>query len=78
MIQKINLAELRPHPDNRPMGINQEKVEQIAAMMQANGYDESKPIKARRMADHYQIIEGEHRWRAAEKAQIDVVPVFVI
>lgn len=78
MIIQVNILELRPHPDNRPLGINQEKVEQIAAMMQASGYDESKPIKARRMADYYQIIEGEHRWRAAEKAQIDVVPVFVI
>lgn len=78
MIQQLSTSQLTPHPDNRPLGINTEKVEQIAAIMAASGYDQSKPIKARRYGDGYQIIEGEHRWRAAKAAGIDTVPVFVI
>lgn len=78
MIKQLKTTELFPHPDNRPLGINQEKVEQLAEMMKANGYDESKPIKARPFEGAYQIIEGEHRWRAAQKAGIEAVPVFVI
>lgn len=78
MIQQLLTSQLTPHPDNRPLGINTEKVEQIAAIMRASGYDQSKPIKARRHGDGYQIIEGEHRWRAAKAAGIDTVPVFII
>lgn len=78
MIEQLSTSVLSPHPDNRPLGINTEKVEQIAAIMTASGYDQSKPIKARRYGDGYQIIEGEHRWRAAKSAGIDTVPVFII
>lgn len=79
MIQQIPIEKLYPHPDNRPLGINEEKVEQLAEMMKVNGYDQSKPIKARPNGkpDAFQIIEGEHRWRAAQKAGIESVPVFV-
>jgi ParB/RepB/Spo0J family partition protein len=78
MIKQLKTTQLFPHPDNRPLGINQEKVEQLAEMMKANGYDESKPIKARPFEGAYQIIEGEHRWRAAQKGGVETVPVFVI
>ena len=78
MIQQLSIKELHPHPDNRPLGVNQEKVEQIAAMMQAVGYDQSKPLKVRKIETGFQIIEGEHRWRAATKAGIEQVPAFVI
>lgn len=78
-IQHLPLSALTPHPDNRPLGIDEEKVDQLAAMMTANGYDESKPIKARPNGSpgSFQIIEGEHRWRAAQKAGIESVPVFI-
>lgn len=80
-IALVNVAHLVPHPDNRPLGINEEKVEQLAAIMQATGYDQSKPIKVRphpEQSGKFQIIEGEHRWRAAQRADIADVPVFVV
>ena len=78
MIQELSIEDLHPHPDNRPLGVNHEKVEQIAAMMQASGYDQSKPLKVRKTEQGFQIIEGEHRWRAAIKAGIEKVPAFII
>ena len=78
MIKEIRGSQLIPHPDNRPLGINEEKVEQLAEMMRQNGYDQSKPIKARPHDGCYQIIEGEHRWRAARKAGIEALPVYVV
>lgn len=84
-ILHVRTTQLFPHPDNRPLGINEEKVEQLAEMMRQNGYDQSKPLKVRpfhysdnQNYEGYQIIEGEHRWRAAQKAGIDEVPVFVV
>ena len=36
-----------------------------------------QPILVRPLADHYEIIAGERRWRAAQQAQLEKVPVFV-
>lgn len=79
-ILHVKPEQLTPHPDNRPLGINEEKVEQLAEMMRQNGYDQSKPLKVRPngSAETYQIIEGEHRWRAAQKAGVETLPVFVV
>lgn len=79
-ILHVRTTQLFPHPDNRPLGINEEKVEQLAEMMRQNGYDQSKPLKVRPngSAEMYQIIEGEHRWRAAQKAGVETLPVFVV
>ena len=79
-ILQIKLDQLIPHPDNRPLGINDEKVDQLAGMMRQNGFDQSKLLKVRPNGSDgtYQIIEGEHRWRAAQKAGIEAVPAFVI
>jgi len=76
----VRLTQLFPHPDNRPLGINEEKVEQLAEMMRQNGFDPTKLLKVRSNGtpDTYQIIEGEHRWRAAQKAGIETVPAYVI
>jgi len=79
-ILKVSPEQLQPHPDNRPLGINEEKVEQLAEMMRQNGFDPTKMLKVRPNGSDgtYQIIEGEHRWRAAQKAGVAEIPVYVV
>ena len=36
-----------------------------------------QPLVVRRLEDHYQIIAGERRWRAAQKAGLREVPVVI-
>ena len=66
----------------QPRGqIDAERLEDLARSIRANGV--IQPIVVRRLAntgtsrDRYQIIAGERRWRAAQRAQLTKVPIVV-
>ena len=51
------------------------KLEELAASIKANGI--IQPILVRRTGNSYRIIAGERRWRAAQRAGLQRVPVVV-
>jgi ParB family chromosome partitioning protein len=51
------------------------RLEELARSIQSNGI--IQPIVVRKMGDRFQIIAGERRWRAAQKAGLAKVPVTV-
>ena len=51
------------------------RLEDLAASIRSNGI--IQPIVVRRDGDRFQIIAGERRWRAAQKAGLARVPVIV-
>jgi ParB family chromosome partitioning protein len=51
------------------------KLEELAASIKANGI--IQPILVRRTGNLYRIIAGERRWRAAQRAGLQRVPVVV-
>jgi ParB family chromosome partitioning protein len=51
------------------------RLEELAASIKANGI--IQPILVRRTGNTYRIIAGERRWRAAQKAGLQRVPVVV-
>jgi len=66
----------------QPRGqIDAERLEDLARSIRANGV--IQPIVVRKLAntgtgrDRYQIIAGERRWRAAQRAQLTKVPIVV-
>ena len=66
----------------QPRGqMDDEKLEDLARSIRANGV--IQPIIVRKLAntgtarDRYQIIAGERRWRAAQRAQLAKVPIVV-
>ncbi len=66
----------------QPRGqMDDEKLEDLARSIRANGV--IQPIVVRKLAntgtsrDRYQIIAGERRWRAAQRAQLTKVPIVV-
>jgi ParB family chromosome partitioning protein len=69
------IEELRPH-DNQPRKtFDDDKLIELAASVKEKGI--IQPLVVRRVADYYQIIAGERRWRAAQKAGLDKVPVVI-
>ncbi|GAB4396140.1 MAG: hypothetical protein OHK0053_09420 [Microscillaceae bacterium] len=62
----LPLAKLSPHPDNRPLGPSEEKIRQLKNLIAQNGFDSSHPLVVRPYSLGYQIIEGEHRYKAAK------------
>ncbi len=76
-ITRLPVDKLDRHPSNRPLGLNLEKIEQIKASMSQYGFYSNQPIVVRPVANHYQIIKGEHRFIAAQELGFVEVPCSV-
>jgi len=78
---EVDLDLLEPN-HYQPRGqMDDEKLEDLARSIRANGV--IQPIIVRKLAntgtarDRYQIIAGERRWRAAQRAQLTKVPIVI-
>ena len=72
---EIDIDLLRPNRDQPRTTMDESKIEELARSIKSNGI--IQPIVVRK-ADHgYEIIAGERRWRAAQRAGLLKVPVVV-
>ncbi len=69
------IEELRPHSNQPRKTFNDEKMAELVASIKEKGV--IQPLVVRRVEDHYQIIAGERRWRAAQKAGLRDLPVVI-
>jgi ParB family chromosome partitioning protein len=69
------IEELRPHGNQPRKNFDDAKLAELAASVKEKGI--IQPLVVRRVADYYQIIAGERRWRAAQKAGLDKIPVVI-
>ena len=70
-VEYLQRGQYQPRQD-----INPEKLQELANSIKVQGI--IQPILVRELsADKYEIIAGERRWRAAQLAQLDKVPVVV-
>ena len=77
--KKIPLAFLRPNPRNPRKAFADQDLEDLVASIREKGI--IQPILARTivgLADIYEIIAGERRWRAAQRAGLHDVPVILV
>lgn len=69
------IEELKPHGKQPRKSFDDGKLAELAASIQEKGI--IQPLVVRKVTDHYQIIAGERRWRAAQKAGLREVPVVI-
>jgi len=69
------VEELKPHSQQPRKYFDDGKMAELVASIKEKGV--IQPLVVRQMADHYQIIAGERRWRAAQKAGLDRIPVVI-
>jgi ParB family transcriptional regulator, chromosome partitioning protein len=77
--QKIPIEFLRPNPRNPRRNFGDESLDELAASIKEKGI--IQPLLARPLAgiaDAYEIIAGERRWRAAQRAGLHEVPIISI
>ncbi len=77
--KKIPLAFLRPNPRNPRKAFDDQDLEDLVASIREKGI--IQPILARTiagLADLYEIIAGERRWRAAQRAGLHEAPVILV
>ncbi|MBK5927042.1 ParB/RepB/Spo0J family partition protein [Rhodobaculum claviforme] len=74
----VPVEQLHPNPEQPRRHFAAEALEELSASIRAKGIIQPlivRPIRDR--ADHYEIVAGERRWRAAQMAQLHDVPVIV-
>jgi ParB family chromosome partitioning protein len=69
----INL--LKPNRFQPRQSFSEQRLEELAESIRQHGF--VQPIIVRKSGDHFQIIAGERRWRAAQRLGLDRVPVLV-
>jgi ParB family chromosome partitioning protein len=74
-IRMIDVAEIRPNPDQPRRHFDEGALDELAASLKARGL--LQPIIVRSHEGGYQIVAGERRWRAAQRAQLHQVPAIV-
>lgn len=75
-VQLIDIAAIAPHPDQPRRHFDEEALSELAASVASRGV--IQPIIVRPAgADRYQIVAGERRWRAAQRAQLHRIPAIV-
>lgn len=74
-ITMLDVASIVPHPQQPRRHFDEAALDELAASIRARGI--LQPIVVRRMGSSYQIVAGERRWRAAQRAGIHQVPVLV-
>lgn len=70
---ELELAQIRPNPFQPRTTWNEEQLQELCDSIKANGI--IQPIIVRKCGDGYQIIAGERRFRAAQMAGLERVPV---
>ena len=74
-IATIAVADIHPNPDQPRRHFADEKLAELAASISKHGI--IQPIVVRPHAGSYQIVAGERRWRAAQRAQIHDILVII-
>ena len=74
-IQMMPVSSIEPHLDQPRRHFDEEALEELAASIQARGL--IQPIVVRPHGHRYQIVAGERRWRAAQRARLHEIPVIV-
>ncbi len=74
-IQMMPVSSIEPHLDQPRRHFDEEKLTELADSIRVRGL--IQPIVVRPHGHRYQIVAGERRWRAAQRAQLHEVPVIV-
>ncbi|MES2699226.1 MAG: ParB/RepB/Spo0J family partition protein [Pseudomonadota bacterium] len=75
-LASLAVASIVPHPDQPRRHFDEAALEELAASIATRGV--IQPVIVRPLPDgRYQLVAGERRWRAAQKAQLHEIPALV-
>jgi ParB family chromosome partitioning protein len=74
-VQMMPVSSIEPHLAQPRRHFDEDALAELAASIEARGL--IQPIVVRPHGHRYQIVAGERRWRAAQKARLHEVPVIV-
>jgi ParB family chromosome partitioning protein len=74
-LKTIAVADVRPNPEQPRKAFEEEAIAELAESIARHGV--LQPILVRPVVDGFEIIAGERRWRAAQRAQLHEIPAII-
>lgn len=74
-LQSIPVSSIEPHPGQPRRTFDEAALEELAASIEQRGV--IQPIVVRPNGHRFQIVAGERRWRAAQRARLHEIPAIV-
>jgi ParB family transcriptional regulator, chromosome partitioning protein len=74
-VRAIEIARIRPNPSQPRQMFDSAALDELAASIAERGV--LQPIIVRAVEGGYELVAGERRWRAAQKAQLHEIPAII-
>ncbi|MGL4368944.1 MAG: ParB/RepB/Spo0J family partition protein, partial [Spirochaetota bacterium] len=75
-IVDLSVSDIQPNPDQPRLHFDEAEIEGLSESIRSVGL--IQPIMVRKVADHYQIVAGERRYRATKLAGLPSIRAIVI
>ena len=76
--RRAPIENLRPNPRNPRKNFTEAELDELTASIKERGVIQPIVVRAIGQGDNYEIIAGERRWRAAQRAGLHEVPVAIV
>jgi ParB family chromosome partitioning protein len=74
-VRAIEIGRIRPNPLQPRQHFDEQAIDELAASIAERGV--LQPILVRIVDDGFELIAGERRWRAAQKARLHEIPALI-
>ena len=74
-VREIEIGRIRPNPEQPRIQFKEEAIEELADSIAERGV--LQPILLRPHGEGFEIVAGERRWRAAQRARLHTIPAIV-
>ena len=71
----LEISQVRPNPRQPRTHFDEDSINALAESIKSQGM--VQPIIVRDAGDGYEIVAGERRWRAAQRAEVTTIPAIV-
>ncbi|MET0373865.1 MAG: ParB/RepB/Spo0J family partition protein [Rhizorhabdus sp.] len=76
-VRSMNVAHIEPNPGQPRRHFDDAALDELAKSIATRGLIQPIVVRPSPYSSAYQIVAGERRWRAAQRAQLHEVPVIV-
>jgi ParB family chromosome partitioning protein len=74
-VREIEISRIKPNPNQPRMRFDEGALDELAESIRERGV--LQPILLRPDGEDFQIVAGERRWRAAQRARVHFIPAIV-
>ena len=74
-VREVEIGRIRPNPAQPRMHFDEESIAELADSIAERGV--LQPVLLRPDGDNFQLVAGERRWRAAQRARLHAIPAIV-